>query len=167
MVAGSFAIAADDVRPSHHSGFSSSSVVRGLVAKSGRAPLRTSRQSPQKELRQVSNAVDSWVRAFQGQEVSFDFPVTALIGPNGGGKATVLDEAMRRARIHVGQARSQSCPGRYRGQPGAAPRCKPLPGPPLVACRGSRLKFSRSHENRRPFRAQQCAEPRASAATLN
>lgn len=30
------------------------------------------------------------VRAFKLQEVSFDFPVTALIGTNGGGKSTIL-----------------------------------------------------------------------------
>ncbi len=30
------------------------------------------------------------VRGFTGAQVSFDFPVTALVGPNGGGKSTVL-----------------------------------------------------------------------------
>lgn len=30
------------------------------------------------------------IRAIKDQRVSFDFPVTALIGPNGGGKSTVL-----------------------------------------------------------------------------
>ena len=29
-------------------------------------------------------------RAFKGQVIRFDFPVTALIGPNGGGKTTIL-----------------------------------------------------------------------------
>ncbi|MBK9037045.1 MAG: AAA family ATPase [Myxococcales bacterium] len=33
------------------------------------------------------------VRGFSGQEVSFDFPVTAIIGPNGGGKTTILGAA--------------------------------------------------------------------------
>ncbi|MFF4433047.1 ATP-dependent endonuclease [Streptomyces sp. NPDC001513] len=33
------------------------------------------------------------VRGFTDREVSFDFPVTALIGPNGGGKSTVLGAA--------------------------------------------------------------------------
>jgi predicted ATPase len=33
------------------------------------------------------------VRGFSGAGVSFDFPVTALIGPNGGGKSTVLGAA--------------------------------------------------------------------------
>ena len=33
------------------------------------------------------------IRAFQDQVVSFDFPVTALIGTNGGGKSTVLGAA--------------------------------------------------------------------------
>lgn len=32
-------------------------------------------------------------RGFENQSVSFDFPVTALIGPNGGGKTTVLGAA--------------------------------------------------------------------------
>src|SRR5262249_7472997 len=30
------------------------------------------------------------VRGFRGEVVSFDFPVTAVVGPNGGGKTTVL-----------------------------------------------------------------------------
>ena len=29
-------------------------------------------------------------RAFEDQTIKFDFPVTALIGPNGGGKTTIL-----------------------------------------------------------------------------
>lgn len=33
------------------------------------------------------------VRGFTGREVTFDFPVTALVGPNGGGKTTVLGAA--------------------------------------------------------------------------
>lgn len=33
------------------------------------------------------------VRGFRNQEVRFDFLVTALIGPNGGGKTTVLGAA--------------------------------------------------------------------------
>ena len=33
------------------------------------------------------------VRAFIDREISFDFPVTALIGPNGGGKSTILGAA--------------------------------------------------------------------------
>lgn len=33
------------------------------------------------------------VRRFVDREVSFDFPVTALIGPNGGGKTTILGAA--------------------------------------------------------------------------
>lgn len=35
----------------------------------------------------------SKVRGFSGARVSFDFPVTALVGPNGGGKSTVLGAA--------------------------------------------------------------------------
>jgi predicted ATPase len=30
------------------------------------------------------------VRGFSDRVVSFDFPVTALVGPNGGGKSTIL-----------------------------------------------------------------------------
>ena len=33
------------------------------------------------------------VRGFEDQKVTFDFPVTALIGPNGGGKTTILGAA--------------------------------------------------------------------------
>ena len=33
------------------------------------------------------------VRGFLDEPVSFDFPVTAIIGPNGGGKTTVLGAA--------------------------------------------------------------------------
>jgi predicted ATPase len=33
------------------------------------------------------------VRGFENEPVSFDFPVTAVIGPNGGGKTTVLGAA--------------------------------------------------------------------------
>ncbi|MFP2895070.1 AAA family ATPase [Myxococcus sp. AB056] len=33
------------------------------------------------------------VRGFENQVVNFDFPVTALIGPNGGGKTTILGAA--------------------------------------------------------------------------
>jgi ABC-type multidrug transport system ATPase subunit len=33
------------------------------------------------------------VRGFKDREVSFDFPVTALVGPNGGGKTTILGSA--------------------------------------------------------------------------
>lgn len=33
------------------------------------------------------------IRGFSGGEVGFDFPVTALVGPNGGGKSTVLGAA--------------------------------------------------------------------------
>lgn len=33
------------------------------------------------------------VRSFEDQDVTFDFPVTALIGPNGGGKTTILGAA--------------------------------------------------------------------------
>jgi recombinational DNA repair ATPase RecF len=29
-------------------------------------------------------------RFFRGAQINFDFPVTALIGPNGGGKSTIL-----------------------------------------------------------------------------
>ncbi|WP_368159633.1 AAA family ATPase, partial [Bacteroides cellulosilyticus] len=33
------------------------------------------------------------IRGFQNETIKFDFPVTALIGPNGGGKTTVLGAA--------------------------------------------------------------------------
>ncbi|SFT92701.1 AAA domain-containing protein, putative AbiEii toxin, Type IV TA system [Actinopolyspora lacussalsi subsp. righensis] len=33
------------------------------------------------------------IRGFTNREVTFDFPVTALIGPNGGGKSTILGAA--------------------------------------------------------------------------
>lgn len=33
------------------------------------------------------------IRKFKGAEIKFDFPVTALIGPNGGGKSTIIGAA--------------------------------------------------------------------------
>ncbi|MEV0199090.1 AAA family ATPase [Nonomuraea sp. NPDC050691] len=33
------------------------------------------------------------LRGFENQEISFDFPVTALVGPNGGGKTSILGAA--------------------------------------------------------------------------
>jgi predicted ATPase len=33
------------------------------------------------------------LRGFSAQTVGFDFPVTALVGPNGGGKTTILGAA--------------------------------------------------------------------------
>jgi len=33
------------------------------------------------------------IRSFNGAQIEFDFPVTALIGPNGGGKTTILGAA--------------------------------------------------------------------------
>jgi predicted ATPase len=33
------------------------------------------------------------LRRFQDQKITFDFPVTALVAPNGGGKTTVLRAA--------------------------------------------------------------------------
>lgn len=33
------------------------------------------------------------IRFFRGAQINFDFPVTALIGPNGGGKSTILGAA--------------------------------------------------------------------------
>lgn len=41
----------------------------------------------------LSKLVLKQVRGFQNEPVSFDFPVTALIGPNGGGKTTILGAA--------------------------------------------------------------------------
>jgi predicted ATPase len=45
------------------------------------------------------------VRGFTDREVSFDFPVTALVGPNGGGKTTILGAA--------GLAYTTVAPGRF------------------------------------------------------
>ncbi|CAA7626026.1 conserved hypothetical protein [Candidatus Terasakiella magnetica] len=33
------------------------------------------------------------IRGFFGEDITFDFPITALIGPNGGGKSSVLGTA--------------------------------------------------------------------------
>jgi len=41
----------------------------------------------------LSKLVLKHVRGFSNEPVSFDFPVTALIGPNGGGKTTILGAA--------------------------------------------------------------------------
>lgn len=34
------------------------------------------------------------IRLFKGERITFDFPVTALIGPNGGGKSTIIGTAL-------------------------------------------------------------------------
>nr|WP_155910152.1 MULTISPECIES: AAA family ATPase [unclassified Mycolicibacterium] len=41
----------------------------------------------------MSRLVLKRVRGFTDREVTFDFPVTALVGPNGGGKTTILGAA--------------------------------------------------------------------------
>jgi len=41
----------------------------------------------------LSKVILKHLRGFRDIPVSFDFPVTALIGPNGGGKTTVLGAA--------------------------------------------------------------------------
>lgn len=41
----------------------------------------------------LSRIVLKKVRGFSDEQISFDFPVTAIIGPNGGGKTTVLGAA--------------------------------------------------------------------------
>ncbi|GAB2806273.1 hypothetical protein GCM10027176_09070 [Actinoallomurus bryophytorum] len=51
---------------------------------------KVARSNYRKYLKRV---VLSKVRGFTDREVSFDFPVTALIGPNGGGKTTILGAA--------------------------------------------------------------------------
>jgi energy-coupling factor transporter ATP-binding protein EcfA2 len=41
----------------------------------------------------LSRLVLKQIRGFTDREVTFDFPVTALVGPNGGGKTTILGAA--------------------------------------------------------------------------
>jgi predicted ATPase len=43
--------------------------------------------------RYLAKLVLKRVRGFNNEPVSFDFPVSAIIGPNGGGKTTVLGAA--------------------------------------------------------------------------
>lgn len=52
----------------------------------------------------LSRLILKRVRSFTDREVSFDFPVTALVGPNGGGKTTILSAA---ALIYKGVQPSQ------------------------------------------------------------
>ena len=59
------------------------SAIRNLLAK-------VKRQDFGAYLRRIRLAK---VRAFQGETVEFEFPVTALIGTNGGGKSTILGSA--------------------------------------------------------------------------
>lgn len=51
---------------------------------------RVAKEGYQKYLRRMTLVK---LRSFSDRRVSFDFPVTALIGPNGGGKTTVLGAA--------------------------------------------------------------------------
>lgn len=51
---------------------------------------RVSRQSYKQYIREMHL---SSVRSFQSQKIAFDFPVTAIIGTNGGGKSTILGAA--------------------------------------------------------------------------
>lgn len=51
---------------------------------------RVAKEGYQKYLRRLTLVK---IRGFNDRRVSFDFPVTALIGPNGGGKTTVLGAA--------------------------------------------------------------------------
>lgn len=51
---------------------------------------RVTKESYQKYLRRMTLVK---IRGFNDRRISFDFPVTALIGPNGGGKTTVLGAA--------------------------------------------------------------------------
>jgi predicted ATPase len=51
---------------------------------------RVTKEAYQKYLRRMTLVK---VRGFNDRRISFDFPVTALIGPNGGGKTTVLGAA--------------------------------------------------------------------------
>ncbi|QOC24658.1 AAA family ATPase [Microbacterium hominis] len=62
------------------------------ISPSDRAALaaKVARGSYGKYLRRV---ILRKVRGFENKEVSFDFPVTALVGPNGGGKTTILGAA--------------------------------------------------------------------------
>ena len=51
---------------------------------------RVNREGYEKYLRRMTLVK---IRGFNDRRISFDFPVTALIGPNGGGKTTVLGSA--------------------------------------------------------------------------
>lgn len=51
---------------------------------------RVSKSTYEKYLRRIRLVK---VRGFADREVSFDFPVTAIVGPNGGGKTTVMGAA--------------------------------------------------------------------------
>jgi predicted ATPase len=53
----------------------------------------------------ISKIVLKRMRGFTDEPVTFDFPVTALIGPNGGGKSTILGA--------VGCAYRQVAPRRF------------------------------------------------------
>jgi AAA15 family ATPase/GTPase len=39
------------------------------------------------------------IRMFKGAQITFDFPVTALIGPNGGGKSTIIGAALSAYKV--------------------------------------------------------------------
>ena len=52
-------------------------------------------------------------RGLTGAEVRFDFPVTALIGPNGGGKSTVLVAAACASGNQAGHVLSEEFDRRH------------------------------------------------------
>lgn len=60
----------------------------------------------------LAKVVLKQVRGFKNEPVSFDFPVTALIGPNGGGKTTILGAAGC-AYKHVSPKRFFAKSGKY------------------------------------------------------
>ncbi|MGO8767242.1 AAA family ATPase [Mycobacterium sp.] len=103
----------------------------------------------------VRSLVLKRIRGFTDREVTFDFPVSALVGPNGGGKTTVLGAAGLIYRevaprtffaksgtgvLGVGQDRPDA------GNAGPAPAVNPGLDPPKIFSYGGKLLTQRPRD---------------------
>ncbi|MGE8659734.1 MAG: ATP-binding protein [Achromobacter sp.] len=66
-----------------------------------RFPGRTVvRKGPGQKIRELSARINvDKARSFSGMSISFDFPVTAIVGPNGGGKTSLAGKNPKRGPL--------------------------------------------------------------------